>query len=47
MKTNYKKLTQKYFISICPEMAKIKRKDPTDFEILFNNWKRLKNKGNI
>jgi hypothetical protein len=45
MKTN--KLTRKYFILIYPEMSKVRRNDPIDFEIRFHNWKRLRNRGNI
>lgn len=37
-----KKLTRKYFVSIYPEMAKVRRNDYYDFEVKFNDWKRLR-----
>jgi hypothetical protein len=39
-----KKLTRKYFVSIYSDMAKVRRNDPIDFEIRFNEWKRLRQK---
>ena len=41
MKTT-KKLTRKYFCEIYPEMKQLKRKYPYDFEIRFNDWKRIR-----
>lgn len=40
MKT--KKLTRIYFCKIYPEMKKLRKSDNYDFEIRFNDWKRLR-----
>ena len=40
------KLTREYFCKIYPHMAKIRRKDYYDFEIKFNDWKRIRQKIN-
>lgn len=37
-----KKLTRKYFCSIYPHMAKIRRNDPIQFAVSFNDWCRLR-----
>jgi len=42
MKKN--KLTKKYFCTIYEDMAKLRRKDPIQFNVSFNDWKRLKQK---
>ena len=41
MKTT-KKLTRKYFCEIYPEMKQLKRNYPYDFEVHFNDWKRIR-----
>lgn len=45
MKT--KKLTKKLFCEIYDEARKMRKKDPIQFNIMFNDWKRLRNKGTI
>jgi len=37
-----KKLTRKLFCSIYDSAKKIRYKDPIQFEIMFNDWKRLR-----
>ena len=37
-----KKLTKQLFCSIYDEARKMRRKDPIQFEIMFNDWKRLR-----
>ena len=37
-----KKLTRKLFCSIYSDMARLRRKDPIQFEVSFNEWKRLR-----
>jgi hypothetical protein len=39
MKTN---LTKKLFCSIYDSARKARKKDPIQFEIMFNDWKRLR-----
>ena len=39
-----KKLTKQFFVSIYPDMVKIRRNDPIQFNVLFNDWKRLRQK---
>jgi len=41
------KLTRKYFCSVYPEMSKVRRNDPIDFEVRFHDWKRSRNHGSI
>ncbi len=42
MKT--KKLTKKLFCSIYDEARKMRRNDPIQFNVMFNDWKRLRQK---
>jgi hypothetical protein len=44
MKTK-KRLTKKLFCSIYDEAKKMRRTDPIQFEVMFNDWKRLRTKG--
>ena len=37
-----KKLTKSYFASIYDEAKKLRRKDPLQFSVIFNEWKRLR-----
>ena len=37
-----KKLTKKHFCSIYDEARKMRRNDPIQFEVMFNEWKRLR-----
>ena len=37
-----KKLTKKLFCSIYISAAKMRRNDPIQFEVIFNEWKRLR-----
>lgn len=37
-----KKLTKKFFCSIYSNMAKLRRTDPIQFNVSFNEWKRLR-----
>ncbi len=43
MKTK-KRLTKKLFCSIYDEAKKMRRIDPIQFEVMFNDWKRLRTK---
>ena len=42
-----KRITKKLFCSIYSDMAKMRRKDPIQFGVLFNEWKRLREQYNI
>ena len=46
MKTT-KRITRKLFCNIYPDMNKIRRSDNYEFEILFNDWKRIRQNGVI
>ncbi|MGB5217885.1 MAG: hypothetical protein WBN66_06265 [Smithella sp.] len=37
-----KKITRKLFCSIYPDMARMRRKDPIQFSVAFNEWRRLR-----
>lgn len=37
-----KKLTKKMFCAIYDEARKMRRKDPIQFCVMFNEWKRLR-----
>lgn len=37
-----KKLTKKFFCSIYDEARKMRSKDPIQFNVMFNEWKRLR-----
>lgn len=37
-----KKLTKSYFCSIYDEARKMRRTDPIQFNVMFNEWKRLR-----
>jgi hypothetical protein len=39
-----KKLTKKLFCSIYDSAKKVRKSDPIQFEIIFNDWKRLRQK---
>ena len=41
-----KRLTKKLFCQLYDEARKLRRKDPIQFEVSFNDWKRLRS-GNI
>ncbi len=36
------KLTRKYFCNIYPDMAKMRRNDPIQFSVCFNEWVRIR-----
>lgn len=38
-----KKLTKQLFCSIYDEARKMRRKDPIQFEVMYNEWKRRRN----
>ncbi len=38
------KLTRKYFCSIYTDMARMRRNDPIQFSVLFNEWVRLRSR---
>jgi len=37
-----KRLTKKLFCSIYPNMGKLRRTNPIQFNVAFNEWKRLR-----
>lgn len=37
-----KKITKKLFCSIYSDMERMRRKDPIQFNVKFNDWKRLR-----
>jgi hypothetical protein len=39
-----KKLTKKLFCELYPELKKMRYNDPLQFNVLFNDWKRTKQK---
>jgi hypothetical protein len=44
MQTTKKRLTKKLFCEIYDNAKKMRKKDPIQFEVLFNDWKRLRQK---
>jgi hypothetical protein len=46
MKTT-KRLTKKYFCLVYDEARKMRTKDPIQFEVMFNDWKRIRQAGII
>lgn len=38
------KLTKEYFCKVYDEARKMRRKDPIQFNVMFNDWKRLRQK---
>jgi len=41
-KMKNKKTTKKLFCSIYDEARKMRKKDPIQFEVMYNEWKRLR-----
>lgn len=44
MKATTKRLTKKFFCEIYPEAKRMRKNDPIQFEVMFNDWKRLRQK---
>ena len=36
------KLTKKYFCEVYPEMATLRRRDPIQFNVLYNEWYNIR-----
>ena len=41
------RLTKELFCKINPSVKRLRKSDPIQFEVLFNQWKRTNNKGCI
>jgi len=42
-----KRITRKLFCSIYSDMAKMRRNDPIQFSVSYNEWKRLREENDI